>query len=223
MFVETMTNEEAWKEADADLNNAFGKFRHMERDVFLVARQTRNFPYVWIKEYVSPRRNKWLFMVHIYRRNIRNGGSGCMPVCLQKYPKGWAAHCYFLEGERQLTITLLPHFFDRYAQYNRTNLTGTELVKYVLKRMVRFETEKTTEYSGRDSRDGNVFHLIFDDGVGMGEYHDDGHAMVKTFITYDMTTGGQKEAFEEKRDRLGDPLEKNRRRIADGATSFQFS
>ena len=39
MFVETMTNEEAWKEADADLNNELGKFRHMERDVFLVARQ----------------------------------------------------------------------------------------------------------------------------------------------------------------------------------------
>ena len=109
--------------------------------------------------------------------------------------------CSLYEDKFSTVCTFIPHFFDRYRQYNKLDIKGIPLIKQMLKDDCSFNLDRTQEISGRKELDKeNNIHCCMRQGVGLGYELGHRHYLIKTFVTYDMARGRQKKIFEATRD-----------------------
>lgn len=206
-----MTSAEVRNEVMRDVEALIIKSSHLKHAATRVALKQTKFPYTYFVDWVSPRKNKWLIVFNIYRRNVHKGGAGVTGICLQKYPKGYAAHRWCIDKHKRFFIsTYLPHFFDRYAERMNIDKTGIDLIKHFICRNVSGKHDYNPELSGIQSRDGNVVHICHPEGIAMGEEPDIYHQVFKTFITYEMAKGKQLDTFIEKKENIPDGLSFNK-------------
>jgi len=211
MLVDSMTSKEVRNEVMSDVEALIVKASHLRHTATRVALKQTKFPYVYIVDWTSPRKNKWLIVFNLYRRNTHKGGAGITGVCLQKYPKGYAAHRWCIDKNKTFFVsTYLPHFFDRYAERMNLDKTGIDLIKHFIRKNTSGQHDYTSELSGIQSRDGNVVHICHPEGIAMGEEPHALHQIFKTFITYEMAKGKQLDVFIQKKDSISDGLALNK-------------
>lgn len=196
MIVDGMNYEEIQKEVLLDFDNMERYLHWKKKDISKFARRQEKFPCTHIIEWISPKKNRWIIMSVLFKKNIHNGGGAVMGAVIQKYPKGFAAHQVAINFSGwQYVTTYLPHFFDKYAERMNLDKTGVDLIKHFFRHNHVADNDFTKTLSGKGSRDTDTIHMCFGEGVGMGQVLSNRHALLKTFITYDMTSQNQEEVF----------------------------
>ena len=199
MLLPTMTHEEERSEILKDLPNVERWDQHRWKDYRRMSLKLKDFPKYVFTEYVSPRKNRWLVSTKFWGKDDFCSTFGVLQIL-----NGLVLHQVFcsLNEEKFSTVcTFLPHFFDRYSQYNKLDIKGVSLIKQVLKDDISFNLDRTQEISGRKELDKeNNIHCCMRQGVGLGYELGYRHYLIKTFVTYDMSRGRQKKIFEATRD-----------------------
>lgn len=199
MLLPTMTHEEERSEILKDLPNVERWDQHRWKDYRRMSLKLKDFPKYVFTEYVSPRKNRWLVSTKFWGKDDFCSTFGVLQIL-----NGLVLHQVFcsLNEEKFSTVcTFLPHFFDRYSQYNKLDIKGVSLIKQVLKDDISFNLDRTQEISGRKELDKeNNIHCCMRQGVGLGYELGYRHYLIKTFVTYDMSRGRQKIIFEATRD-----------------------
>lgn len=199
MLLPTMTHEEERSEILKDLPNVERWDQHRWKDYRRMSLKLKDFPKYVFTEYVSPRKNRWLVSTKFLGKDDFCSTFGVLQIL-----NGLVLHQVFcsLNEEKFSTVcTFLPHFFDRYSQYNKLDIKGVSLIKQVLKDDISFNLDRTQEISGRKELDKeNNIHCCMRQGVGLGYELGYRHYLIKTFVTYDMSRGRQKKIFEATRD-----------------------
>ena len=194
-----MTHEEERSEILKDLPNVERWDQHRWKDYRRMSLKLKDFPKYVFTEYVSPRKNRWLVSTKFLGKDDFCSTFGVLQIL-----NGLVLHQVFcsLNEEKFSTVcTFLPHFFDRYSQYNKLDIKGVSLIKQVLKDDISFNLDRTQEISGRKELDKeNNIHCCMRQGVGLGYELGYRHYLIKTFVTYDMSRGRQKKIFEATRD-----------------------
>lgn len=203
MIVDLMTFGEVFAEVWADRDNINAKWEHLAADFHRRAVKARTFPYTRVYEHTTPRKNTWLMVATAYRRNIFGTGGSTAFLCLQKYPRGYAAHVPVMDDTGQsYLITFHPHFFDRYKQYTETDKSGRELITDFIMGMGTPTNDGTENLSGIRSRTPDAFHTCFKQGIGLGRQITNDHYILNTFITYDMCGYEQNRTFGQIREEM---------------------
>lgn len=199
MLLPTMTHEEERKEVLKDLPNVERWDKHRWKTYYRMSLRLKDFPKFVFTEYVSPMKNRWLVSTRISGKD-----SFCSTYGVLQILNGLVLHqvfCNLVENNYSTVVTFLPHFFQRYKQYNNLELKGIPLIKQVLKDDCSFNVDRTQEISGRKELDRNDnVHCCMHHGVGLGYELGYRHYLIKTFVTYDMARGRQKRIFESTRD-----------------------
>lgn len=198
MLLLNMTHKEVRNEILKDLPNVENWERHLWKDFRRKSLKMHSFPRYLFSEYVSPRKNNWLILTKFFGKDDFSSTFGVL-----QYQNGLVLHQAFVcqsEQSYSTICTFIPHFFERYAQHNSLDLKGKDLIKQMLKDDCSFNIDKTQFISGRKERhrDDNV-HACMKNGVGLGYEVGKRHYLIKTYITYEMSMGKQKEIFESKR------------------------
>lgn len=198
MLLLNMTHEEVCNEILKDLPNVQRWEEHQWNKYRRMSLKMREFPKYLFTEYKSPRKNTWLVSTKFFGKDDFSSTFGVLQI-----QNGLVLHQAFVGMDNKFSTlcTFIPHFFERYAQYNKLDLKGKELIKKVLKDDCSFNIDKTNAISGRRDRDKeNNIHACMSHGVGMGYEVGPHHFLIKTYITYDMSFGKQKKVFEQKRE-----------------------
>ena len=201
MLLLNMTHEEVRNEILKDLPNVENWERHLWKDFRRKSLKMHDFPKYLFAEYVSPRKNTWLVTTKFFGKDDFSSTFGVLQI-----QNGLVLHQAFVNQAEQkfsTICTFIPHFFERYAQYNNLDLKGKALIKQMLKDDCSFNIDRTQYISGRKERhrDDNV-HACMKNVVGLGYEVGKRHYLMKTCITYDMSMGKQKEIFESKRNNV---------------------
>lgn len=199
MLLQNMTHEEVRNEILKDLPNVERYEEYQWKNYRRKSLKMREFPKYIFTEYKSPRKNTWLISTKFFGKGDFSSTFGVLQV-----QNGLVLHQAFagnLDNKFSTICTFIPHFFERYAQYNNLDLKGKDLIKKVLRDDCSFQIDKTNEISGRRDRDKeNNVHACMTHGVGMGYEVGYKHFLIKTYIKYDMSFGKQKEIFDAKRE-----------------------
>ena len=199
MLLLNMTHEEVRNEILKDLPNVQRWDEHQWKDYRRKSLKIREFPKYLFTEYKSPRKNLWLISTKFFGKDDFSSTFGVL-----QNQNGLVLHQTFVghhDSQFSTICTFIPHFFERYAEYNKLDLKGKDLIKKVLKDDCSFNIDKTNEISGRRDRyKENNIHACMSHGVGMGYEVGYKHYLIKTYITYDMSHGKQKKVFDSKRD-----------------------
>ena len=199
MLLLNMSHSEVYNEIFRDLRNVERYEQHLRNSFRRMSLKMRNFPKFIFTEYVSPRKNNWIISTKFYGKNDFSSTFGVLQV-----QNGLVLHQVFVNAilDKFTTLcTFIPHFFERYAQHNQLTSKGKELIKQLLRDDCSFNIDKTREVSGRKERDKeNNVHACMCHGVGLGYEVGKRHYLMKTYITYEMTRGRQKQVLESKRE-----------------------
>lgn len=199
MLLLNMTHEEVYKEVYTDLRNAERYEEHLWNSFRRMSLKMKDFPKYIFTEYTSPRKNKWLITTKFWAKNDFSSTFGVLQI-----QNGLVLHQAFVNSANDKFSTLctfIPHFFDRYAQYNRFDCKGRALIRMMLKNDCSFNIDKTQEISGiKEQVHENNVHICMKHGIGLGYEVGNKHFLIKTYITYEMSRGRQKMIFESKRD-----------------------
>jgi hypothetical protein len=198
-----MTPQEVFREIERDIPHVRAWREGNMKALSKRARQMMKFPMTVWYDHESPRRNRYLCMSVITDRNFYKKSINAI-AALQKAERGWAVFFFSWSGEKDFKkTTLLPHVFDRYGERMGIEKTGVELVKHYISHNLEGWATRDNRFSGRSVRYKGRDNLCLSvrDGVLLGEWVD-GIFIAHTFITYDMATGPQNEAFVQRRDRL---------------------
>lgn len=187
MLLNTMTDNEIFKEVKTDFESYKRKRCYLLADFGKFCKKSRVFPYTKYYEWKSPNNNILLITFTALKRGdwdspyeklhaqiINNNGS-CKMVAINQ------------SGERvENLVVYSSHFFSRYRErfFNDNNISATELFRHFINR-------NGSIYSGNDKKN-NKTYVIMQDGIGLGEV---GAFVtyVNTFITYDMLHSSQSE------------------------------
>jgi hypothetical protein len=194
-----MTPEEVYRELEKDMGEVAGWWMKKRQLQVRIAKWTIKLPRTTWFEYESSRKNRYMVLSIIMGRNY-NDESMTGLMALQKMDKGFAVYVSKFPWQRNACPhVFLPHVFDRYHDPERGNVkkTGIELIKHFMERNAYGEISRGDKFSGRSVRykgRDNIAKCVTD-GVLLGEITND-IFVAHTFITYEMTTGLQREEFE---------------------------
>ena len=198
MLLLKMTHEEVRNEILKDLPNVERFNSHKDKDYRRMSLKMKYFPKYVFSEYVSPRKNRWLITTKFFAKNDFSSTYGIL-----QNQNGLVLHQAFVNYHEQrfsTICTFIPHFFERYAERNGLDVKGLALIKQLLKDDCSFNIDRTQEISGGKVRDKeNNVHLCMRHGVGLGDEVGHKHYLIKTFFTYEMSYGRQRQVFESKR------------------------
>ena len=196
MIVETMTHAEAFRELDADRDNVNRWLDHRADELRRKALKATKFPVTWWLDYTSPRKNRYMIGVTCTRRKFSRYHA-ISPLVLRREQRGFSVYMTPLERQSLVRRTVfLPHFFDRYAERMGVKKQGVDLIRYFFDRQTGGTILTDQRLAGRGVRYNGRDHKFVpvQDGVTLGDMQD-GIFVFRTFITYDMATGVQRDVF----------------------------
>ena len=196
MIVETMTHEEVYMELERDREAVTRWWRHQLDDLRRPMLKRRVFPYhVW-REYISPRRNRYLFFSRIFDKRMKAILTGI--AVIRRTSDGTTIYTNWLADQKLIApMVMIPHMWKRYTERTGTDKTGIELIKHYFQKNPHGKDSHNQNVVGRSVRYNGEEHLAHcvTEGVLLGQQQGD-IFIVKTFITYDMCCGRQQEEFE---------------------------
>ena len=117
---------------------------------------------------------------------------------------GMTVYTTWLSDQRLIApMVLTPHMWKRYAERVKVDKHGIDLIKHYFMNNPHGKDSDNQKVVGRSVRWNGEDHLscCVPDGVLLGQEFGK-YYLVRTFITYDMTTGMQQAEFEDKRSQI---------------------
>lgn len=196
MIVDSMTHEEVYKELERDRDNLTRWWDHQKLALVRPMLKRNQFPvHLWY-DYTSPRKNRYMIHTRIFDKRMKKLLTGIFAI--RRTAEGITTYSTWLGFQRLISpMILTPHMFKRYSERMGVDKTGLELIKHYFAHNPYGEDSRNQEVIGRSVRYNGEEHraCCTDEGVLLGQ--DIGiYYLVRTFITYDMCAGIQKDVFE---------------------------
>lgn len=185
MIVETMSHEEVAQEIIYDFPIVHRKAQYVLDKIKRDLIKSKKFPFLKIYEYVSPSKNKWLFVINVISKKEHH--INCTNYHYTNI--GFRACYYMSDGTSDKIAFFNGHFFARYAERKNLNIVDPlEKVKNFLltNRYVSFKKQK-----GDDLK----IVGIINDGMVFGRKITPTIAIFNTFITPEMMSEEQAAIF----------------------------
>ena len=197
-----MTHEEVYQELERDREAVTTWWRHQLDDQRRRALKCTRWPmHIW-KEYTSPRKNRYLFFSRVFDKRMKAVLTGV--VVIRHTSDGMTVYTTWLSDQRLISsMVLTPHMWKRYAERAKVSKHGIELIKHYFSNNPHGKDSGNQKVVGRSVRYNGQEHLscCVTDGVLLGQMCGS-LFIVRTFITYDMTTGMQQAEFDDKRSQI---------------------
>ncbi len=197
-----MTHEEVYQELAKEREAVTTWWRHQLEDNRRRALKCTNFPFRIWKEYTSPRKNHYLFFSRVFDKHMKRILTGV--VVVRYTSDGLTVYTTWLGGQKLISpMVLTPHMWKRYAERVKVDKHGIDLIKHYFLNNPHGKDSDNQRVVGRSVRWNGEDHLscCVTEGVLLGQEFDK-YYLVRTFITYDMTTGIQQAEFEDKRTKI---------------------
>ena len=197
-----MTHAEVYAELAKEREAVTVWWRHQLDDQRRRALKCTRFPmHIW-KEYTSPRKNRYLFFSRVFDKHMKRILTGLAVV--RYTSEGLAVYTTWLGDQKLISpMVLTPHMWKRYAERVKVDKHGIDLIKHYFLNNPHGKDSDNQKVVGRSVRWNGEDHLscCVPDGVLLGQQYG-WLFVVRTFITYDMTTGMQQAEFEDKRSQI---------------------
>lgn len=191
-----MTHAEAYAELDKDRENVARWYDHRADEFRRRALKTQKFPVTWYTEYTSPRKNRYLIGVTCTRRNY-DKHHAVSTIALRRDQRGYSVYLAPINRYSPIKKTVfVQHVFDRYAERANVDKQGMDLIRHFFDHQAGGCIMTDYRLAGRSVRYNGRNHkfVAVQDGIMLGDT-EDGIFIVRTFITYDMATGLQRDEF----------------------------
>ena len=197
-----MTHEEVYQELERERDAVTTWWRHQLDDQRRRALKCTRFPmHIW-REYTSARKNRYVFFSRVFNKRMKTILTGV--AVIRHTSEGLTVYTTWLSGQRLISpMVLTPHMWKRYAERAKVGEHGIELIKHYFLNNPHGMDSDNQHVVGRSVRWNGEDHLscCVPEGVLLGQEFDK-YYLVRTFITYDMTTGMQQAEFEDKRSQI---------------------
>ena len=197
-----MTHDEVYKELAREREAVTTWWRHQLYDQRRRALKCTRFPmHIW-KEYTSARKNRYVFFSRVFDKHMKTILTGVGVI--RHTSEGMTVYTTWLSDQQLISpMVLLPHMWKRYAERSKVAKHGIELVKHYFLNNPHGQDTDNQKVVGRSVRWNGEDHLscCVKDGVLLGQ-ESGKYYLVRTFITYDMTTGMQQAEFETQRTKI---------------------
>lgn len=197
-----MTHEEVYQELEREREAVTVWWRHQLHDQRRRALKCTRFPmHIW-KEYTSPRKNRYLFFSRVFDKHMKIILTGI--AAIRRTSDGMTVYTTWMSDQKLITpMVLTPHMWKRYAERAKVGEYGIELIKHYFANNPNGKDSDNQKVVGRSVRWNGEDHLscCVPEGVLLGQEFDK-YYLVRTFITYDMTTGMQQEEFDTQRAKI---------------------
>ena len=197
-----MTHEEVYQELERERDAVTTWWRHQLYDQRRRALKCRQFPYHIWREYTSARKNKYIFFSRVFDKHMKTILTGI--AVIRHTSDGMTVYTTWLSDQRLISpMVLTPHMWKRYAERTATDMHGIDLIKHYFLNNPHGKDSDNQKVVGRSVRWNGEEHLscCVPEGVLLGQQYG-WLFVVRTFITYDMTTGMQQAEFEDKRSQI---------------------
>ena len=196
-----MTHAEVYAELAKEREAVTRWWRHQLADQRRRALKCTKFPFHIWKEYISTRRNRYVFFSRVFDKRMKTILTGVAVV--RHTSEGLTVYTTWLGDQKLISpMVLLPHVWKRYQDPNRGNVqkSGIDLIKHYFMNNPHGADSHNQKVVGRSVRWNGEVHqsCCITDGVLLGQIVD-GIYIARTFITYDMCSGLQQEEFEARR------------------------
>ena len=202
MIVDSMTHEEVYAELARDREAVTTWWRHQLVGERRRALKWRQFPmHIW-REYTSTRKNRYLFYSRVFDKKMRTILTGIAAV--RHTQEGLTVYTTWLKDQQLISpMIMLPHMWKRYAERTGTDLSGVELMRHYFSTNGHGKDSDNQRVMARSVRWNGEEHLAccVPEGVLLGQQRGD-YFLVRTFITYEMTSGPQQQEFDECRRKI---------------------
>lgn len=196
MIVDSMTNEEVYQELAKERESVTRWWRHQLYDQRRRALKCTRFPmHIW-REYTSAGKNRYVFFSRVFDKRMKIILTGV--AVIRHTSEGLTVYTTWLGDQKLIApMVLTPHMWKRYAERAKVEKHGIELIKHYFLNNPHGKDSDNQRVVGRSVRWNGEDHLscCVPDGVLLGQEFDK-YYLVRTFITYDMTTGMQQAEFE---------------------------
>ena len=202
MIVDSMTHAEVYAEIAKEREAVTTWWRHQLEDNRRRALKCTNFPFRIWKEYTSPRKNRYLFFSRVFDKHMKRILTGV--VVVRYTSDGLTVYTTWLGGQKLISpMVLTPHMWKRYAERVKVDKHGIDLIKHYFLNNPHGKDSDNQKVVGRSVRWNGEEHLscCVPQGVLLGQ-ESGKYYLVRTFITYDMTTGMQQAEFADKRSQI---------------------
>ena len=202
MIVDSMTHEEVYQELERERDAVTTWWRHQLYDQRRRALKCTRFPMQIWREYTSARKNRYVFVSRVFDKRMKTILTGV--AVIRHTSDGLTVYTTWLSDQRLIApMVLTPHMWKRYAERAKVGKHGIELAKHYFLNNPHGKDSDNQRVVGRSVRWNGEDHLscCVPDGVLLGQQHGELY-IVRTFITYDMTTGMQQAEFEDKRTKI---------------------
>ena len=197
-----MTHEEVYQELEREREAVTRWWRHQLDDNRRRAIKCQRFPmHIW-KDYTSPRRNRYVFFSRVFDKRMKTILTGV--AAIRRTSDGLTVYTTWLGDHKLISpMVLTPHMWKRYAERTNTDKHGIDLIKHYFMHNPNGKDTDNQKIVGRSVRWNGEEHLscCVTDGVLLGQEFDK-YYLVRTFITYGMTSGLQQREFEENRAKI---------------------
>ena len=197
-----MTHAEVYAEIAKEREAVTTWWRHQLEDNRRRALKCTKFPFRIWKEYTSSRKNRYLFFSRVFDKHMKRILTGV--VVVRHTSDGLTVYTTWLGGQKLISpMVLTPHMWKRYAERVKVDKYGIDLIKHYFLNNPHGKDSDNQKVVGRSVRWNGEEHLscCVPQGVLLGQ-ESDKYYLVRTFITYDMTTGMQQAEFEDKRSQI---------------------
>ena len=197
-----MTHEEVYQELAKEREAVTTWWRHQLHDQRRRILKCTRFPFHIWKEYTSPRKNRYLFFSRVFDKHMKRILTGVGVI--RHTSEGMTVYTTWLGDQKLISpMVLTPHMWKRYAERAKVDKHGIDLIKHYFLNNPHGKDSDNQKVVGRSVRWNGEDHLscCVTDGVLLGQEFDK-YYLVRTFITYDMTTGMQQAEFEDKRTKI---------------------
>ena len=202
MIVDSMTHEEVYAELARDREAVTTWWRHQLAGERRRALKWRTFPmHIW-REYTSQRKNRYLFYSRVFDKKMRTILTGI--AAIRHTAEGLTVYTTWLKDQQLISpMIMLPHMWKRYAERTGTDLSGVELMRHYFSTNGHGKDSDNQRVMARSVRWNGEEHLAccVPEGVLLGQQRGD-YFLVRTFITYEMTSGPQQQEFDECRRKI---------------------
>ena len=197
-----MTHEEVYQELEREREAVTRWWRHQLYDQRRRALKCQRFPmHIW-REYTSARKNRYVFFSRIFDKRMKTILTGV--AVIRHTSDGLTVYTTWLSDQRLISpMVLTAHMWKRYAERAKVGEHGIELIKHYFSNNPNGKDTDNQKVVGRSVRWNGEDHLscCVPDGVLLGQEFDK-YYLVRTFITYDMTTGMQQQEFDTQRAKI---------------------
>ena len=197
-----MTHEEVYQELEREREAVTTWWRHQLAGPRRRALKCTRFPMRIWREYTSARKNRYLFFSRVFDKHMKIILTGT--AVIRHTSDGMTVYTTWLSDQKLIApMVMLPHMWKRYAERMNTDKHGIELIKHYFSNNPNGKDSDNQKVVGRSVRWNGEEHLscCVPEGVLLGQEFDK-YYLVRTFITYDMTTGMQQAEFDTQRAKI---------------------